>query len=386
MVSRMVMQQNPFRSRESEPVGDETGDYVLSGIWQLQRRPTIDFKKRIWATNLRTSWSQQKTHASWSGSGWQTPFRQQLPDVEYVRIVMKSRGTFETPHGAKNHMFGMWSCDGSEVTLSRFVRGQVEEKYTGMVNASAEKIRGAMVYGAHDPEYSGKFTLTRQLGIFPIQRRLPKTTLPAKPSFKTTTFEKTKWMLNVQYFEQDYESVYMVRLHPNLTFTSEAFEDDGPRIAGKWNVYEENNINLATAIPGTGDKLWLWLRRFGTAKKGTSLLSQGIPIQYDQLFLGTIVPERNEPSEIANINGKVWIGWSVEPCAFASFSLVPWENQVSLVSQDDDYSPLDATTRALEDAFRQSEMALYESLNAVRQDDDDYSDNDDEASTSQDNT
>jgi len=374
--------------------GDASGNYMLSGLWELTTRRTQDD-----AVPTSPQWAaqQQRAHRAtsgaatrrdpylcWSGNGFASPARPAVPEVSTTLLTLKSRGVFESPPAENSNdeadrWRGAWSCDGDEVTLARYGRygRQVVEWYTGTVKAEevelnrlSGSVSGHIGYGAHEPEYAGTFTMRQVLPQFNPLRRREET----RGEGVVFTTDRVAGTYSLQLAgSSSSPSIFLVELKPDLTWetvggigaTTDAqssTDDDGPRLAGKWNVYRDS-IDLSSGIPGEGARLWLWLRRFGTrggrVSKGVSGLNA------DQLFMGRIRPvpaaapsrradprpgydlvfnpdealmtttgawgdlpfEGEEPLDdrpVRDIRGHIAVGWSIEPAFIGRFTMRPW--------------------------------------------------------------
>ena len=352
--------------------GDETGDYMLSGVWKLIRRPLDDDREFRKASKKQLQLDKKPVFLrTWSGNGWASPHRVSVPEVTTTLLSLKSRGTFETPPGGKEKMKGVWSCDGTEVTLCRFGRGgQVEEWYTGALKDNS--VRGCMAYGNHEPEYSGTFELQQVMPqLSPLKKR---PVVDRGPQFSPLDL-LGKWSLEV--YSSSAASLFVIELKSDLTWQSirgvGSDNNQEAMIAGKWNVFDES-IDLGSGINGTGTKVWLWLRRFGSTNGGP--VSKGVAINADQLFIGkidhksqllqrpddiidddvtletntTTTTANNETTTLLNnnstvivrdVSGSVAIGWSIEPVFIARFQLKPWiefdGTTIDKDDNDDDY-------------------------------------------------
>lgn len=314
--------------------GDETGDYKLSGMWRITMSPISDAfgsrEKLVVVT------------PSWSGNAWSSPGRR---TTTTVLLSLGERGSFATPPDClpRDALRGKWSCEGDEVTLACFGRfSQVVEWYTGRVRhgeqgslAAPWLIRGNMAYGATDPEFAGTFQMARVLPLLnPLVPRKPRAA--SGPSIPTKSFAGQLWSL--EHFSSSTASVFLVRLNADLSWETvsgvgaAASEEDEadmdsslrPRLAGKWNCYDEQ-ISLGSGIAGAGPRLWIWVRRFGSARAGEAPLSRGVSLAQDQLLIGTI-HAHDDDKVVRSVTGHVAVGWAGEPAFVGRFTLKPWSD------------------------------------------------------------
>lgn len=271
-----------------------------------------------------------------------SPTRARVPEVSTVLVSLSGRGTFKSPPDVDECVAvrGSWSCDGLDVTLARFGRGQqVVEWMVGTLEANASSdlateaaVRGHILHGAHDPEFAGTFSMAPVMPhLQPLKRRVENR--PSGPRFSTDALVGN-WSL--QFTSSSSVSAFVVCLKPDLTWSSIGGVGDQSRLAGKWNVFDDK-IDLGSGINGTGNRLWLWLRRFG-AQGGE--ITRGVALNADQLYIGKIAaaPTRTPYNETAvpvarSVKGTVALGWSVEPAFIGNFLMKPW---VDTPAGDDD--------------------------------------------------
>mmetsp|Transcript_7847 Transcript_7847/g.10938 ORF Transcript_7847/g.10938 Transcript_7847/m.10938 type:complete len:203 (+) Transcript_7847:284-892(+) len=201
-----------------------------------------------------------------------------------------------------------------------------------------------MAYGNSEPEYSGTFSMKRAMPqLDPV--KMIQTPKKSALSFNTSQLIG-KWSL--EFSTSTSFSVFVLELKSDLTWTSvsgvastsSSRTDEQPRLAGKWNIFDEN-IDLTSGIPGAGSKLFIWLRRFGSTKAKS--VSKGVSITHDQLYMGKIFPApsslQDEPSKknnaisltpvVKDVQGSVAVGWSTEPVFIGRFTLKRWYGQES---------------------------------------------------------
>lgn len=276
--------------------GDNTGDYMLSGLWELTSLEDVD--RRPISVDARPSWSGN----SWPG------VRVRVPEVSSQLVALTSRGYFRSPPNRDGHsaVRGSWSCDGSEVTLARFgVGSQVVGWYTGKIANST--VRGYVQHGAHSPEFAGYFTMMP----FEYPR---KREVKARGAVYNTSALVGNWSLSFE--SKDGVSWYDLELRPDLTWRSTDGLLDAV-IGGKWNVFDEN-LDLGSGIQGQGARMFLWLQRFGTSG---GRVSKGVQLNADELYIGKM-HATDDPSRVARVTGNVALGWSVEPAFIGRFSMV----------------------------------------------------------------
>ena len=285
--------------------GDLSGDYQLSGLWRLDMHY---ISNQILPFN-----------PSWSGNSWISPYRKRCEDIsEY--IVLDSEGSFSTPSmtiGEK--IYGKWFCDGPELTLIRFGYAyNVLETYTGLYRPNKRNIKGYIAYGISEPDYRGKFKMTQMVpSINPIIQNV-------KLNRTNTIFQCEDIVGNWEMtFHSDKSiSAYIITLYKNNSWrTTSYLGKDNAKLAGMWNLFDEN-IDLTSGIKGEGGKIWLWMRRFGN----TDAITTGIHLEQDRLYIGNIESSSlyNKTQVLAkNINGKVAIGWSSEPSFIGRFNMRP---------------------------------------------------------------
>ena len=117
-----------------------------------------------------------------------------------------------------------------------------------------------------------------------------------------------KWRMD---YETDISySSFNIELYSNLTWESIDYEY---KLIGNWNLYNDT-IDLTTGLHGTGNRLWLWLRRFPNKYFG-----QNNNLEEDRLYSGII--QLNREKKIKMILGEVCVGWQIEPAFIGTFSL-----------------------------------------------------------------
>lgn len=256
-------------------------------------------------------------------------------------VSLSSRGTFRSPPDTDECVAvrGSWSCEGREVTLARFGRGsQVVEWYAGTLKANetateissadGASVVGHILHGAHDPEFAGTFTMAPVMPhLNPLKRRVTKQR--PGPVFSTTSLVGN-WTL--QFTSSSSLSMFVVSLKPDLSWSSIGGVGETSQLVGKWNIFDDK-IDVGSGICGKGDRIWLWLRRFGM--QGGEM-TRGVALNADQLYIGKITAAaspRNESVEqmptARSIKGSVALGWSVEPAFIGSFHMKPWVNATS---------------------------------------------------------
>ena len=282
--------------------GDLSGSYKLSGVWKLYREPLPKIENT-------------DPNLVWSGNKWSSPNR---IFFSTIYLILDSEGSFFTPKDSiTRNFYGKWSCNDNELSLTRYRFGySAFETYTGLyypVNNGT--IYGEFCYGAIEPEYSGKFIMTR----------LMQTINPIKKNYDLTIFNHNsfnvkdllgKWQLDV---EKDFSFLSVkIILHNNLTW--ESF-DSYSNLAGIWNIYDET-IDITSGIQGRGYKFWLLLRRFSKTTNACS----NINIEQDCLYTGIIreSPQVNVSSiRPRDIKGDVSIGWQIEQAFIGTFRMRP---------------------------------------------------------------
>lgn len=307
--------------------GDNTGDYMLSGLWRLTRRPLPEERRKT------------VRRPSWSGNGWASPTRVRVPEVLTTLVSLSSRGTFRSPPDTDEVLAvrGSWSCDGKDITMARFGRGsQVIEWYSGTLRAnesaseifSAEEanVDGHILHGAHDPEFAGTFSMAPVMPqLNPVKKRI---VAPRGPVFTTDHLVGTKWSL--QFTSSSTMSVFVIQLKPDLSWTTVGGLGNSSQLAGKWNVFDDK-IDLGSGICGTGDRLWIWLRRFGGSSGETT---RGVSLNADHLYIGKITPAPGDDLSVRSVKGQVALGWSVEPAFIGSFHMKQWNDDSELEGDD----------------------------------------------------
>ncbi|KAJ1449601.1 hypothetical protein M885DRAFT_622440 [Pelagophyceae sp. CCMP2097] len=314
--------------------GDGSGDFLLSGVWRLTRRPAADAAQQPRAiAGARPSWSD-------SAYVLDSPFRAAAPATQTtITVHLSSDGRFASPPDTDEALAvrGKWSCEGREVVLTRFGRAStVLETYEGTVTPRAAgadaAIIGHMAYGAHEPEYSGSFEMEMFMPqLHPLRARAPQ--IRAAPIFATAHLAG-KWSLQI--VTPDSASIVVVDLDANGSWQTiqgvalpreagAASETEEPRLAGKWNIYD-SEINLGSGIRGTGANLWLWLRRW--AADGT-VVSRGCNLSADNLYMGRIQGPRISDDDATaksatSVRGKIALGWSFEPAFIGTFHMKRW--------------------------------------------------------------
>lgn len=275
--------------------GDNTGDYMLSGLWELTSLEDVD-RKPI-SVDARPSWSGN----SWPG------VRVRVPEVSSQLVALTSRGYFRSPpnHDGHSDVRGSWSCDGADVTLARFGLGsQVVGWYTGKIANST--VRGYVQHGAHSPEFAGYFTM------MPFEYPRKREVKDRGATFNTSALVG-HWSLTFE--SKDAIAYYDLELRPDLTWRS----TDGllnATIGGKWNVFDEN-MDLGSGIQGQGGRMFLWLQRFGTSG---GRVSTGVHLNADELYIGKM--HGDDASRASRVTGTVALGWSVEPAFIGRFFMV----------------------------------------------------------------
>ena len=298
--------------------GDLSGDYQLSGLWKLERLPLEDDGGACPVVPIQPSWS---------GDRWESPGRVRVL-ANSVYVTLDAAGGFSTPPETPEAeaVRGKWSCDGSEITLSRFGRYKnVIETYQGIYDDTSGDdvgVRGTMLFGADEPEYAGTFRMTQQLRAFnPVVRNVaPNRTMPL---FRCDDVLGT-WSLD---FAGDGSiSAYEIRLYANRTWeTTSSLGRADAKLAGKWNLFD-SDIDLTSGIDGSGGRVWLWLRRFG----GSKAVTTGVHVTHDRLYIGRLAaaptPPGADPDDRPtprNVKGQVAIGWSTEPAFIGQFTMKP---------------------------------------------------------------
>ncbi|KAH8065027.1 hypothetical protein JL722_1923 [Aureococcus anophagefferens] len=297
--------------------GDLSGDFQLSGLWKLERRPCVD----------EALPAAVPIQPSWSGCRWTSPARARVL-ADSVLVTLDSRGGFSTPPEtpADRAVRGRWSCDGAELKMSRFGRHacNVVETYTGNYERG-EGVSGTMLFGAVEPEYAGTFTMTQQLAsLQPVVENV-------KPNRTTPLFKCDqivgKWSLD--FSSETSISAYEVVLYGNRTWETTSDLGNGAKLAGKWNLFD-SGIDLTSGIDGSGGRIWLWLRRFG----GSTAVTTGVHLNHDRLYIGALTAaptppgaDDDAPPSPRRIKGQVAIGWSTEPAFIGSFRMKLCGNQ-----------------------------------------------------------
>lgn len=310
--------------------GDNTGDYMLSGLWRLTRRPLPEQRR-----------TKTVRRPSWSGNGWSSPTRVRVPEVLTTLVSLSRGGTFQSPPDTDEFLAvrGSWSCDGKDITMARFGRGsQVIEWYSGTLRAnesaseifSAEEanVDGHILHGAHDPEFAGTFSMAPVMPqLNPVKKRV---VAPRGPVFTTDHLVGTKWSL--QFTSSSTMSVFVIQLRPDLTWTTVGGLGNSSQLAGKWNVFDDK-IDLGSGICGKGDRLWIWLRRFGGSRGETT---RGVSLNADHLYIGKIKPAPGEELSVRSVKGQVALGWNFEPAFIGSFHMKQWNGDSEHKEEDDD--------------------------------------------------
>ena len=274
--------------------GDLSGDYQLSGLWKLYIEP-ISSESFIENTN----------QISWSGNIWNSVNRKRFHN-KYINL--NKFGTFTEAYNGKtqNIFYGNWYCNNNELVMTRKRYGYSSyETYYGIYDPKNNgTIYGCFVYGATEPEYSGIFIMKNLMTRF-------------NPLLKNTKLEMDTLVTNniLGKWRMDYEtdisySSFNIELYSNLTWES---IDCEYKLIGNWNLYNDT-IDLTTGLHGTGNRLWLWLRRFPNKYFG-----QNNNLEEDRLYTGII--QLNREKKIKMILGEVCVGWQIEPAFIGTFSL-----------------------------------------------------------------
>lgn len=282
--------------------GDLSGSYKLSGLWKLYREPIPKIENN-------------DPNLVWSGNKWSSPNRIFFSNIY---LILDSEGSFFTPKDSiTRNFYGKWSCNDNELSLTRYRCGyNAFETYTGLyypINNGT--IYGEFCYGAIEPEYSGKFIMTRLMQLIN----------PIKKNYNVNIFRHKvfqikdlvgKWQLDV---EKDFSflSVNIV-LYKNLTWES---VDSYSNLVGIWNIYEES-IDVTSGIHGEGYKFWLLIRRFSKTINGKS----NINIEQDCLYTGIIRRSPQVDNSVMrprDIRGDVSIGWQIEQAFIGNFRMRP---------------------------------------------------------------
>ena len=274
--------------------GDLSGDYQLSGLWKLYIEP-VSTQPSL----------ENMNQISWSGNIWNSHNRKRF----YSKYINLNKfGTFSEAYDKKtqNIFHGIWYCDNNELVMTRKRYGYSSyETYYGIYDPKNNgRIYGCFVYGATEPEYSGIFIMKNLMTRF-------------NPLLKNTKLEIDTLVTNniLGKWRMDYEtdisySSFNIELYSNLTWES---IDCEYKLIGNWNLYNDT-IDLTTGLNGTGNRLWLWLRRFHKGYSG-----QNNHLEQDRLYTGVI--RLTGDKKIKNIFGEVCIGWNIEPAFIGHFSL-----------------------------------------------------------------
>tara|TARA_B100000073_G_C23736073_1_gene572199 strand:+ start:709 stop:1728 length:1020 start_codon:yes stop_codon:yes gene_type:complete len=301
-------------------LGDLSGDYQLSGLWKIQIESTESYKE-----------FKSPNQISWSGNKWSSPNRNSIIFDSFF-VNLESNGKFSSPISAYRSEFrGIWYCINDELFMSRCEYGYNSiESYSGIYLPENGTIFGTFTFGEIEPFYVGTFKMTQLLKSFnPIIKNLDT-------SNKKSIFRTNKMFGNWQLtFESDSGfSNYNIILHKNLTWeTINYFGKVDYKLAGNWNIYSDS-IDITSGIHGQGNKIWLWVRRFGKIPT----ISKKVNLEQDRLYIGLIYesPNRNKTghwynfefqrkgSEPRNIKGDVCIGWTTEPHFIGTFTMKPY--------------------------------------------------------------
>lgn len=313
--------------------GDLSGKYQLSGLWKLERVP-VDFGAP------RSVKNEVPIQPSWSGDRWDSPARVRTLHSS-VYVTLDSAGGFSTPAGTEDGLAvrGKWSCDGAELTMATFGTSRnVLETYEGTYSPPSEStpegsVRGFMAYGASEPEYAGKFSMTPVMPkLNPIVEN--EEVSRTSPLFACDSFVGA-WDLD---FQSDTSvAAYKLNLYKNRTWetTEGSLGVDDAKLAGKWNLFDDS-IDLTSGIDGVGGRVWLWLRRFG------QVATKGVHLNHDRLYIGSVTPTSSSKNDHAadpkpkSAKGQVAIGWSTEPAFIGSFRMRPAFSQLPDEPQADD--------------------------------------------------
>jgi hypothetical protein len=257
----------------------------------------------------------QPTNPSWSGDRWSDVVRELArKQRQQELVVLDAAGGWRSPPGSDVELRGKWSMDNNaEVTLARFGPhgNYVVETWTGQYDSSQNQVEGAVLEGASEPEYVGRFSLKP---AFPnLQSVVTNNICDPRKSEKQWSVEDVAGAYTLQFQGDGMMSAYDVELHANRTWTSVNLS---ATLAGKWNVFD-SDVNLASGIDGTGPRMWLWLRRFGQTS------SHGVHLSQDRLYLGRISAAAGDATTVRRIKGQVAVGWATEPAFIGSFRLVP---------------------------------------------------------------
>tara|TARA_Y100000389_G_scaffold204372_1_gene256553 strand:+ start:11131 stop:12126 length:996 start_codon:yes stop_codon:yes gene_type:complete len=291
--------------------GDLSGNYQLSGLWKLYREPL---------ENDNYKDNGDISQISWSGDIWKVgPGKR--PYFQTMYVVLKSNGIFSTPDDVELSFSGKWYCHDNELNMVRFKSKNVAyETYTGVYNPNDNgTIYGLFTYGAIEPQYAGIFRITKLMSQFNpiIKNKIDK----SKYKFNSNHLEGS-WQLN--FYGNMFVSSYEITLYSNLTWESISVINDNTRLAGRWNIYDQD-IDLTTGIAGSGTGVWLWMRRFGRS----NAISTGIQLEQDRLYIGKIAPTPHNSNiserilKARNVKGDVRIGWDIDVAFIGSFVMKP---------------------------------------------------------------
>jgi hypothetical protein len=248
---------------------------------------------------------------------------------EFTRLakeVASNVSTFlgaEWNDGAMKRLEGRWSVDASskEMSVALYGLGKSVKMYLiGDFDKSLSSVQGYIGDGAIDIEYVGKFTLSKFMPGFSLSEQPPL----EKPAaiqvieydvddligrWKIATLNTPDQLEDVidrhdmnaaekrRTSAEDYREgdskfrgtlspvLFEVELFRNLTWFSTSGFGDG-RLKGKWNVYDGfGDIDVHTAIRGTGSRVWLKCSRFGILG---GLQCEGISLTADFIYIGVI--------------------------------------------------------------------------------------------------
>lgn len=298
---------------------------VLHGVPPTAGPPQLGVPRGC-AVGAATDGSEHLSHMSLLGA-WSLGF-----DVddhhEDTMVTLRPGGTFASAAGALSPLEGQWSVDPAtrEVTVAIFgIAKTVKTWFVGTVDASGALVTGWVADGAIDSEWVGNFTLTKFMPSFEREAR-PEPAKPRKPPPPTFQHEDFygPWQFRAMRYASDASSppaapaqlgrrsdarrgvgrlrqsartagtssegsslvspqLFELVLYSNSTWETTAGFGDGV-LAGKWNVFEDD-LDLGTGIKGSGSKLWLEARRFGTLG---GQVSRGVAMTSDTLYIGTV--------------------------------------------------------------------------------------------------
>lgn len=297
-LSNTVPRNRPFLQRRTQAPSyvtsttDDLADYsgsALSGAWNLE----YDFEGTKVPSRMVSLLPSGKFSSPPPGSG------SSIPDSA-------PRNTVEVLDGA-------WSVDpdSQEFTVAIYgVAKNVKIWFVGSIDATGSAISGAVGEGAQDPNWVGKFTLTKFMAEFDptiVKKRKERAVTykhddligawrietfkyvkPRKDSKKGKKRKPNVYKGEPEVVEAKSElqtsQVFDVEFFSNSTWQSiNGFGEDG-RLAGKWNVFSDN-IDLGTGIKGKGTRVWFEARRFSVMG---GALSYGAGLTHDLLYMGSI--------------------------------------------------------------------------------------------------